>query len=172
MYGPHRYITDRRGLLTAGIAVIGSGIGGCLESDGGTVTPPDSAGGSDPTDNGPDGTGDGSTQTNWRTRFEVVDVDTADVEESVTVAFESGAVHLSGTIRGSNTCYTARLGSVTTEDGALHVAVESYEDDEKEGCRDAIVGINYRVTIEGTDGRPEAVTVEHNGERIPTEQPY
>lgn len=151
----------RRFFVTHGAPLAVIAIAGCL-GEGGPSGDDDSGNETDTEE----------TATDIETRFEVHDIDTGILEESATVEFEDGTVIVTGAILGSNTCYTARLGTVAVDDRTLLVGVESYEDlGENEGCYDAIVGVEYETTVEIHGDLPESVRVEHNGEHVTTEQP-
>lgn len=143
---------DRRTVVEEIIAATAGGVTGCLESSG-TMDETTGSGGSDDA------------------HLEVLGMHTGDVEESASVRFEDDTVTVTGTILGSNTCYTARIDAVTVEDRTLLVAVESYEDvAEGEGCRDARVAIEYQATVEVHEDPPTSVRVEHNGDPVTTER--
>jgi hypothetical protein len=185
----------RRTLVVSIFAASGSSVGGCLDNGDSMHDPGESRGNDVPTDEETDvssGTGtdpeggqeatgsdvrerprtsQGSLAKDFKSTFEVLSVDTGDVDESASVTFDENTIVVTGEILGSNTCYTARLDSTTIEDKALHVGIVSYEDaDEGEGCRDAIVGIEYEASIEISGDSPSSIRVEHNGEPITTEQ--
>lgn len=202
---------DRRTLLTASAAVIGSTVTGCLEGRGFMGDSNTSGGGGGKTgDTGMNNSSDGggsadngtkeSSETNddsgnnnevtgdedseatktdqedtasdFEARFEVLNIDyTGSPTERASVTFENQTVNITGAVSGSNSCYTARLDAVTIEDRALVVQIESFEDAaENEGCRDAIVEIEYQMSIKITGELPPSVRVEHNGEHVTTEQ--
>lgn len=154
----------RRTLITASFAVIGSVVAGCLE----TSDPMDDSGeNTDPVDTAtPDaGNGDG-----LRTEFTVLDSSHSG-EESASITFGDGTVVATGTIRGNNGCYTARLGDVTMENDSLVVGIESFEDAEEDmGCTAATIYIEYEATVEISGDRPSSVRVDHNGEPVTTAQ--
>lgn len=171
---------NRRDLLIGCIAVVGSSAPACLENraDGDPPTDPenndieetDMNDSSDNASNDNQGSNHGDEDIREK-QFTTLGTD-YEVEVAASVTFETDSIIITGTIRGNNTCYTARLDTVTTENGTLLVNVESYEDaDENEGCRDAEIGIGYETTIEFDGELPTTVTVEHNGEKIRTEHP-
>ncbi|UWG52052.1 Uncharacterized protein AArcCO_2774 [Halalkaliarchaeum sp. AArc-CO] len=174
---------NRRSLLATAAAAIAGGGAGCLDT-GGSDEPPDEdrtdAGGTDvtdtPTDGGTPDDGDGDDVAGVReTRFDVLG-SAFEFEEAATVRFEAETVTVSGTIPGDNTCYVAKLESVTLkngtlENGTLVVNVESYEDaGEDEACGEAPIGIDYETVVVFEDELPSAVTVEHDGEQVVSEQ--
>lgn len=156
----------RRPLLAVG-AFLGLSLAGCLggpsgSDDDGTVDET-----TDPTTTDPVATDD--TPAGPETGFEVLDVRTGDEAETASVTFDAETVDITGRIGGNNGCYTARLASVTTRDGTLVVAVESYEETaENRDCMQALVSIEYQatVTVDGTP--PDSVTVRHNGDTVTT----
>lgn len=185
---------DRRTLLTAIFAVIGSSVTGCLETRNPMDDPRGPGGADDPTDtvtNGPsdgddpedgdtndDGLSDNDEDRNPNTdadgvrvtRFEVLGFE-LDYEVSASVTFKNDVVTITGTIMGNNSCYTARVGEVAIENRTLFVNVESYEDaDEGEACLEADHGFEYEAVIEFDRASPTSVTVKHNGEKVTTAQ--
>ncbi|MDR5673670.1 hypothetical protein RH858_11015 [Halalkaliarchaeum sp. AArc-GB] len=170
---------NRRTLLAAAAAAIAGGGAGCLET-GRSDEPPDEdrtdAGGTDVTDTPTDGgTPDDGVAGVRETRFDVLG-SAFEFEEAATVRFEAETVTVSGTIPGDNTCYVARLERVTRingtlENGTLVVNVESYEDaGEDDACGEAPIGIDYEAVVVFEDELPSAVTVEHDGEQVVSEQ--
>ncbi|MEF8900632.1 MAG: hypothetical protein V5A25_05365 [Halovenus sp.] len=163
---------DRRTLLTASVAVIGSAVTGCLENMEfmGDSDDSEDNDASDDSNDQADQDSNHDAESIRETRFEILGSD-YEFEISASVTFENEMVTVTGTISGNNTCYTASLDTVTTENHTLLVNIESYEDaDENGGCRDAVIGIEYE-TIAKFDGEPPTeVTVEHNGEKVTTEQ--
>jgi hypothetical protein len=139
---------NRRTLLAASGAVLGGGVAGCVGRQN---------------DNGNEGSDI------VETRFEIIG-ESGTGPESASVTVEDGTVIVTGTIRGNNGCYTARLAETTIEDDALVVGIESYEDaDEDQDCTMAIVYIEYEATVEVHGEGPASVRVEHNGERVTVE---
>jgi len=90
---------------------------------------------------------------------------------TATIAFGERSVTVTGTIPGSNSCYTARLDAVTIDDDTLHVRIESFEDrGENDGCYTGIVGIDYELRVERDSPLPARVSVEHNAEPVETDR--
>lgn len=89
-------------------------------------------------------------------------------EDEASIAFESAAVTVTGTISGANTCYTAALHEATVDDGTLTVAVRAYVPETKQGqmCGQCLVDIDYdaRVSVDGSP--PERVVVTHDRETV------
>lgn len=172
--GATRSSTMRRRTVLFGSASLLVLLAGCIDdvADGGSSDDDgdgyvDGVGDTDDeTDaDGEDGQGDQGVVREMN--IEIHSVDTGDVEESASVSIEGQTVRVTGTIRGANTCYTARIDEVNVEDSTLFVAIESYEDvEEGEGCRDAEVGIEYEAVVEVDGDPPSTVRVEHDGEEI------
>ena len=135
---------NRRTLLATGAGVLGSGVAGCFEIQ-------------IDTDQG---------SSIMDTRFEIVE-ESGTGPESASVTVDDGTVTVTGTIRGNNGCYTARLAETAIDEDALVVGIESYEDaDEDQDCTMAIVYLEYEATVEIRGEVPTSVRVEHNGERV------
>lgn len=104
--------------------------------------------------------------------FEVVSNECGQGRNEADASADGRTVTVTGTIDGSNTCYTARLESASLdESGAtLRVDVESYvpESDGTPACGQCIVDIEYESTFEFEDGRPDEVVVRHDGEHVAT----
>ena len=97
-------------------------------------------------------------------QFEVTGKD-GEFDESASVTIEDGAVTVTGTVSGNNSCYSARLEDVNLSEGELTVAVESYDASEPdEGCLEVIIGIHYEAIIDMDP--PNRVVVTHNGEEL------
>jgi hypothetical protein len=139
---------NRRTLLAAGAGVLGSGVAGCfgIQND---------------TDQGSD---------IMETNFELVE-ESGTGPESAAVTVDDGTVTVTGTIRGNNGCYTARLAGAAIEDDALVVSIESYEDaEDDQDCTMAIIYLEYEASVEIRGEVPTSVRVEHNGERVAIEE--
>lgn len=111
-------------------------------------------------------TDDGSSPTLDDTAFEVTNVGSGTQVDEAAVTTDGQQVVVTGTIHGSNGCYTASLADATFEDGTLAVTVESHEKD-TEGtatnvCTDAIVEIEYRLEATFAGGMPGTVEVTHD----------
>ncbi|MFB6299590.1 MAG: hypothetical protein ABEH65_04950 [Halobacteriales archaeon] len=159
----------RRTVLAVGIFLVGVLVAGCLGGSGAGDGPDHNQTESESEEQSTD---DDVTTPSLGSTFEILDVtSTGTTDGSASVTFENQTIIVTGTILGSNSCYTARLGTVTIENGTLLVRIESYEDaDENKGCREVIIGINYEVNIEINGDPPSAVTVDHNDEHVTTEQ--
>lgn len=159
--------------VLAGCANTGPDAGGPSDGDGSTDSPTDSPTRSPTESPTPtEGSGSGSREVTARS-FEVLEQSCGEGENSATVERGDDRVVVEGTIRGSNTCYTAELERAEYDSGAdrLTVAVRSYEhtpEDETPACGQCIVDINYRATVEFNNGTPDEVTVQHNGEHVTT----
>lgn len=175
-YGLYRM--ERRTLLTAIFTVVGGATTGCLENSNGMDDSAGSEGRDDSSATETTESSDGEDEPTStddaegirNTEFEVLGTD-PDFDVSASVAYGTDMITVTGTIRGNNTCYTARLGNGTMENGTLTLGVESYEDaDDDEGCGEAIIGIEYEAVVAFHGDLPSEVTVEHNGDQITTEQ--
>lgn len=102
--------------------------------------------------------------------FEVVSNECGQGRNEADATADGRTVTVTGTIDGSNTCYTARLDGASLDGETLRVDVESYvpESDETRACGQCIVDIEYEATFEFEDGRPDEVVVRHDGERVTT----
>jgi hypothetical protein len=165
---------DRRTLLTATFAVIASSVAGCLGTQNTMDNSNDPKEGEETTDtetnDSADGGGPGTTST-LEPDLEILNIEyTGDSNGSASVAFEDHTVAVTGTILGSNSCYTARLDAVRIDDQTLLVQIESFEETAKhEDCRAATVEIEYEMNVEIPGALPAAVRVEHNGEHVMTD---
>lgn len=147
----------RRGLLRAALVATGSlAFAGCL--DGSEVNP-----------SGENETGDGDTRVTG-VSFEVERVECGRGENGATIALEDETeVEITGTIRGRNGCYRARLDESGTAiaDGTLTVAVKSYDGSDGDRlCTECLTDIAYEARIETGGPGPETVVVEHDGEAV------
>lgn len=166
----------RRRLITSTFAVIGGALTGCLGNQGGGFTNTaekttvSDGGESTPTEsNCPDNQGSEEQMTICETQFNVLNHSAED--ESASVDFMDESLAVTGAIKGSNGCYTARLNDVRIADRQIVVSVESYEDaDEDMDCTMAIIFIEYEVDVKITGDSPTTVSIEHNGEVVTTEQ--
>lgn len=179
---------DRRTLLSASIAAIGSSVAGCLEGSNSMGDSDDSDGSADQTETDttapPDSetpssgeestarteTDDSENGDQSQTNFEVLNT-SYDDEESASATFGDGKVTVTGVVIGNNDCYTARLTGAVIEDGRLVVSIESYEDaEEGQDCLMATIFIEYEAAVTTHGDLPTEVTVKHNGEQVTTEQ--
>lgn len=139
---------------------------GCLDDQSGSNGPGESDGRTH--NDSKKSTDTGTEMTIRETRFEILDIRASNAEESASLAFDGGRITGTGTIRGNNGCYTARIDEIAVEDETLVAGVESFEDaTEDQDCTQTIVIIEYRVTIE-VDDPVTAVTITHNGEVVAT----
>lgn len=171
----------RRSLLAFSTGLAGIIAAGCLGGPGSDDNPENSEEATE-TDNSEEATGSKETEergtetentaTDFETSFEVRDVDYIGTPtQRASVTFDNHIVNVTGAVSGSNSCYTARLGGMMIKDQTLVVQVESFEDAaEDEGCRDAIVEIEYHMSVKITGELPASVRVEHNGKHVTTEQ--
>ena len=163
---------DRRKLLGRFGAVLGTAsLGGCLSRYD------EIAGGTDGTttgttattvaeETGPETTATTTTQpvTLGDTSFEITDTGCGQPTSEAGVSFdEENAITITGTISGSNACYTATLADVSydPETGALEVTVSSMQKQGAEACAQCIVEIDYEATVSFEGGLPATVRVVH-----------
>lgn len=161
---------NRRALLKTigGSAVFG--LAGCLtrRDDSGTEQPnnttqsPEDTGDNDTT--GTDSGSPGPRLTN--SSFEVISTECGTEKAESSAAFESNSVRVSGTINGSNTCYTAKLERVTCEEKTLTVSVQSYERETDDLCSMCVTDIEYEASFEFENGLPQRTVVVHNGSEV------
>lgn len=107
------------------------------------------------------------------TSFEVVESDCGEGTDAATVSF-GDHVAATGTIRGSNTCYTAELEAADYDGEAdrLTVRVRSYvpESEGTPACGQCIVDVDYEAEVRFDGSLPGTVAVEHNGQEVAWEQ--
>lgn len=146
---------NRRELLAAAGLGAGAFLAGCLgNGDGGGPAETDS-----PT----------SSRSVAETTFDVVENTCGEGRDEASVSF-GDHVSVSGTIRGSNTCYTATLDGATYDAAAdrLTVRVRSSvpEGRETAACGQCLVDIDYDAAVRFEGGLPGTVVVEHDGEQV------
>ena len=165
---------DRRTLLSVVAAGVTTLLSGCLGV--GDETGDDTgAGTGDGSDDGSDDDVDEEetpTETHAPgpprledTSFEVLRVDAGVAADRTDWSVEDGLVTVEGTIRGRDTCYTARLTSAAYDADAdlLSVEIESYRDaDPDEACAMTFVEIDYRARFTFSSGTPADVEVDHH----------
>ncbi|MHB9287010.1 hypothetical protein ACKVMT_08210 [Halobacteriales archaeon Cl-PHB] len=105
--------------------------------------------------------------------FEIVDTGPASEDDrSANVTFEtdSQSVIVTGTIIGANGCTTARLGAVEFDREASEVSVDVVtkrkDGTEDKACTQALVGIDYTVTLQFDGGIPDSASVFHDGQGV------
>ncbi|NEU58836.1 hypothetical protein [Halorussus sp. MSC15.2] len=161
---------DRREMLTRFGGVLGAvSLGGCLGqyedlagSDGDSTTSESTtAAGETTTEGEPDGQQSSLTDSSF-------DPATAECgkpagDASVQFSQENGSVTVTGTISGSNTCYTAKLAdaSYDPESGTLDVTVASVQKGGADACAQCIVEIEYEATFSFDGAVPASVSVVH-----------
>ena len=168
---------ERREMLARFGAVLGTAaLGGCLggnrpggggtgDGDGTTSDGNVTDGESTTTEPTTDETTSGeSTLTD--SALEVTGAECGKPSNDASVEFVSGdgSVVVTGTIRGSNTCYTAEIAdaSYDPETGTLDVTVTSVQSDEADACAQCITEISYEATFAFDGGLPATVTVVHD----------
>lgn len=153
---------NRRTLLRTGATVAALGLAGCTQpgddpSD--DLPPTDTPEGQDTSEPTPEPGVESRT-------FEVIDSACGEGRNEATVRRDGGRVIVEGVIGGRNSCYTARLQSVSYEGEELRVEVEAYQPDEMAACAQCLVDIEYEATIAFDGGSPDTVIVTHNGELV------
>ena len=117
-----------------------------------------------------DGDGDGVTVTS--TDFTVRSRSQGEQDGSASYWFRDGALHVRGTIVGSDACKTAELADATysADEGAVVVAVETVDaEDAGDMCAQVLTPIEYEVTVEYDGGEPD-VAVTHDGESVAADE--
>lgn len=183
----------RRALLTTAAAAA-AGLAGCTDADGlgdGGGTPTASPTRSTPTDSPPNGTdaldgsdgGDGgdtgdtptdsptptpAETTVTESSLEVLETGCGSGDHAATAEYDNDHVDVEGTIRGSDTCYTAELESARYDEASdeLVIAVRAYRPDDAEACGQCIVDVDYRATVNYDGPAPGAAVVRHDGREV------
>ena len=185
----------RRTLLASVGSTIAAGFAGCLGGAGGQPSPSDSPTSSDT----PAGTepptagtspGDGDTSTPGDTAsppgtrptgtpstpatlsadFEVLGSECGTGDDAASVTFGSETILIEGTIRGSDSCDTADLGDIVSQDGLLTVPVHTERPEGTPACAQCITDIDYEVEINPAGPLPDTVEVRHDGQVIATRE--
>ncbi|MFC7081610.1 hypothetical protein [Halorussus caseinilyticus] len=170
---------ERREMLARFGAVLGAGsLGGCLSryediaGDGGETTTAETTDDGQPTDGGrtttPERTTEGTTtldaqSTLTDTAFEVTSAGCGEPKSEASVEFRNGTTVVTGTVSGSNACYTATLAdaSYDPETGTLEVTVASAQKEGADACAQCIVAIEYEATFSFEGDPPATVNVVH-----------
>lgn len=170
-----------------------SGDGGSTGDDG-SDDGTDSGGSDDGTDSGDDSGGDDSDDSATTTTAATPSVEDTSLsvgsascgtgENAASIAVEAtadstespaGIVTVTGTIRGSDQCHTARLKAASYDESTdtLTVAVVSYVPDDKSDsvCGQCIVDIEYESTVEVGGAVPGTIAVTHGGEEVAKKSP-
>jgi hypothetical protein len=117
--------------------------------------------------------GDSGTSSLVDSSLSVTDVSASVTEPTAEVSFDEAehTVVVTGTIEGTDTCQTASLRRVTynSSDGSLRVDVETTDREEADGCTQAMVYIDYEVTVQFDGGLPSGVSVSHDGTSVTSE---
>ncbi|MFC4448726.1 hypothetical protein [Halorussus aquaticus] len=164
---------DRREMLTRFGGVLGAvSLGGCLgqyedlagsEGDS-TTTESTTTAGETTTEGEPaDRTTDGQQSSLTDSSFEPATAECGKPAGDASVQFSPGSVTVTGTISGSNTCYTAKLAdaSYDPESGTLDVTVASVQKGGADACAQCIVEIEYEATFSFDGAVPASVSVVH-----------
>ncbi|WP_248907063.1 hypothetical protein [Halocatena marina] len=116
------------------------------------------------TDTDSDGTQSGKQQSTLAKKsFNVVSSGCGKEKIETNASFEGRTVQVTGTISGSNSCYTAELKDVTLEQDTLTVRIRSFENKNNELCSMCLSNIEYNTTCTFEDELPNRVVVVHNG---------
>lgn len=166
---------NRRELLRVAGASAGVLLAGCLDSGNGT-TGGDTPGTDSPTPTSSPTASPSPTESSASvsgTSFEVVENACGSGTDAATVSF-GDHVLVTGTIRGQNTCYTAKLEAADydAEADRLTVRIRSYVPESKgtSACGQCIVTIDYEAEVRFDGDLPETVAVEHNDKEVAWEQ--
>lgn len=156
----------RRTALLGAIGLAGCTDGGSSPGGGGDDTPAD---GDDPTTEPPT-TEPPATGDVDGVDFQVVDVDnTGEPGADVTFDADTNEVRITGTITGSDGCKTAALEAVEHDSGADEVTlavITKDRPDAGDACTQALVYIDYEVTVTFTGGLPSKASVTHDGRGV------
>lgn len=123
-----------------------------------------------------DDTGDGSPTkpksepTLVKRSFNIVSGVCGNGKRETRVTFDDHSVHVTGTISGQNSCYTAELKNATLEQETLTVDVRSFENDTNELCSMCLKEIEYDATCTFENGLPKRVVVAHNDTQVTSEK--
>lgn len=101
--------------------------------------------------------------------FAVIERDCTDREEgSATARFEDGTLLVEGTILGGDMCTTATLWQAVYDasENAVTLQIGTVKIGGVDLCAQCLTAIKYRVTIRSLPGRPQAVTVYHDGNEV------
>jgi hypothetical protein len=108
-------------------------------------------------------------------KFEVRGTECGSGENKATISHEpigsmSGRVTVEGSISGNNSCYNARLESITYDNTQLCVSVSAYlpEANQDTICAECIVDIDYRTVLRYNGVSGIGVAVMHNSEHVRT----
>lgn len=174
---------NRRALLKTIGGSAAVGLAGCLtrRSSRGTEQPNDTTSTPEETDNDtPAETDNTPTETDNDTStetdggcpdlvdssFEVVSAECGAGETQSSASFESNSIHVSGTIDGANTCYTATLDRVRCEEETVTVSVQSYESENDDICSMCVTDIEYEATLDFENDLPQRIVVVHDGSDV------
>lgn len=117
------------------------------------------------TDTDSGGTQSGKQSTLAKKSFKVVSSGCGKEKIETNASFEGRTVQVTGTISGSNSCYTAELKDVTLEQDTLAVKIRSFENKSNELCSMCLSNIEYNTTCTFEDELPSRVVVVHNGKQ-------
>lgn len=98
--------------------------------------------------------------------FEVVSAECGAGESQSSASFETNSIHVSGTIDGANTCYTATLDRVRCEEESVTVSVQSYESENDNICSMCVMDIEYEATLDFENGLPQHIVVVHDDSEV------
>ena len=97
------------------------------------------------------------------TSFEILKAGCGQPTNDASVAFRDGSVVVTGTVPGSNACYTAKLAdaSYDPDSRSLDLTVASTQKRGTDACAQCIVEIEYEATATFEGDLPETVRVTH-----------
>lgn len=164
---------DRRALLKAigGSATVG--LAGCLtrrsskEPEQSNGTEPDAEDNDTSTEGNDTATataGGGPTLTNRS--FEVVSAECGTGENKSSASFETKRARVSGTIPGSDSCYTAKLKRVVCKENTLTVSVQSVKRENDTPCSMCVTDIKYEAVFDFKNSLPQRIVVLHNDTEV------
>lgn len=122
-------------------------------------------------------TDDGSTATPGQPvvtdrSFTVTDQRCGGGDNHARISYAEDRVLVEGTIRGSNTCYTAEQTGASYDGTAdeLTVTIRSYEEASNGVCSMCLVDIDYESRTSFDQGLPDSVVVVHNGQTVASKE--
>ncbi|RRJ33751.1 hypothetical protein [Halocatena pleomorpha] len=157
---------NRRALLKAIGGSATFGLAGCTtrRSSRGTEqndTRPETA----TTDAG-DTTTDTGTSVFTNRSFDVISTECGAGTNESSASFETARIRVTGTITGSDSCYTAKLKRATSKAGTLTVSIQSYKRENDGPCSMCLTDIKYDAVFEFKNEAPRRIVVLHNDTEV------
>jgi hypothetical protein len=98
--------------------------------------------------------------------FEIVSAGCGTNSGKINTSFTDHTVRITGSIRGKNSCYTAKLKDTSFEQRTLTVTVRSFETKSSDTCAMCLKNIEYESTHTFEGGLPKRVVIIHNGTQM------